>query len=109
MLTTSTLRRLEEYVQHLAISAHCDEDAFVGPDESPSGKDEALFEAAHQMMVCFSHVGASAGLRRRAAIWPFLRTRCQSRGTTSSQYPVSKHSEGVDRQQRRTDRKGFEE
>jgi hypothetical protein len=34
ILTTSTLRRLEQEVQHLAIPAHCDEDAVVGPDRS---------------------------------------------------------------------------
>jgi hypothetical protein len=38
MLTTSTLRRLEEYVQHLPISARRDEDGVVGPDETARRK-----------------------------------------------------------------------
>jgi hypothetical protein len=38
MIGTSTLRRLEEYVQHLPISAHHDEDGVVGPDETPLRK-----------------------------------------------------------------------
>jgi hypothetical protein len=38
MIGTSTLRRLEEYVQHLPISARRDEDGVVGPDETPLRK-----------------------------------------------------------------------